>query len=181
MTICFISFHPCIRKQTWPCHKNGQVQPSVTIWTNLVVIDYPMLNTKFQGHRPLGSEEILKGFTIYGTGSQLGHMTLNIWTNFHPNIPWRLHLKFGFKRPNAFWGKEVWKCLIWVTLDKGQWMTLTLGCHQSSCTHLFDYMYQLSPQSLQHFLANISHTKTKGTKFDLAVKLVKANSEPLVE
>ena len=38
-----------------------------------------------------------------------------------------------------FFGKEVWKSWIWLTLDKGQWMTLTLGCHKSSCTHLFDY------------------------------------------
>ena len=39
----------------------------------------------------------LKVFTIYGSGSHLGHVTQNIWTNFHPNIPWRLHMKFGFK------------------------------------------------------------------------------------
>ena len=49
MTIRCISFHPCrsIRKQIWPCHKNHQGQPSVIIWTNLVVLEYPMLYTKF--------------------------------------------------------------------------------------------------------------------------------------
>ena len=43
-------------------------------------------------------------------------------------------------------------------------MTLTLGCHKSSCTHLFDYMFQISPQRLQKFLANLSHTKKKKKK-----------------
>ena len=59
MTICCISFHPCrsIRKQIWPCHKNGQGQLRVIIWINLVVLEYPMLYTKFQGHWPLGSKE----------------------------------------------------------------------------------------------------------------------------
>ena len=44
MTICCISFHPCrsIRKQIWPCHKNGhgQGQPTVIIWTNLAGVPY---------------------------------------------------------------------------------------------------------------------------------------------
>ena len=31
----------------------------------------------------------LKVFIIYGPGSHLGHVTWNIWTNFHANIPWR--------------------------------------------------------------------------------------------
>ena len=41
----------------------------------------------------------LKVFTIYGPGSHLGNVTLNIWKKNHPNIPWRLHRKFGFKQP----------------------------------------------------------------------------------
>ena len=103
MTVCCVSFYPCrsIRKQIWPCHKNGQGRPSVIIWTNLVVLEYTMLYTKFQGHRPLGSKKIFEGFTIYGPGSHLGHVTQNIWTNFHPNIPWRHNLKFGFNQPSA--------------------------------------------------------------------------------
>ena len=31
----------------------------------LVVLEYPMLYTKFQGHRPRPEEEDLKFFTIY--------------------------------------------------------------------------------------------------------------------
>ena len=213
-----------IRKQIWR-HKNGQSQPSVIIWTNLVVLAYPKLYTKFQGHWSLGAEEgdFLKVFTIYGPnfkniflgcsenrsqvlilgtikpisgeicsllmpmsvkfvkmlvkirkfeqilgfnkmqglcatqiffrpvwkfpgmwlscgpGNHLGHVTRNIWINFHPIIPWRLQMKFGFKWPWVFWGKEVWKCWIWVTLNKCQWMTLTFGSHKTSCTHLFGY------------------------------------------
>ena len=98
---------------------------------------------------------ILKVFTLYGNGSHLDHVTRNIWTKFHPNIPWRLHMKFGFKRPSNVLGKEVWKCWLWVTLDKGQQTTLILGCHKSSWTPLFDYMYQLSPHRLQYFLGNL--------------------------
>ena len=33
--------------------------------------------------------------------------------------------------------------------------TLSLGCHKSSCIHLFDYIYQLSPKRLQQFLVNL--------------------------
>ena len=48
MTICCINFHPCrsIRKQIWPCHKNGQGQPSVIFLTNLVVLEYCLLVPK---------------------------------------------------------------------------------------------------------------------------------------
>ena len=47
----------------------------------------------------------------------------------------------GFYRPSGFLGKEVWKWWIWVTLDKGQWMTLTSDIHKDSCTHLVDYSF----------------------------------------
>ena len=42
----------------------------------LVVLEYPMLYAKIQGHRPLGSkeEDFFKFFTIYGHG----HVTWNI-------------------------------------------------------------------------------------------------------
>ena len=52
---------------------------------------------------------LLKVFAKYGLGSYLGQVTRDIWTNFHPNIPWRLNMKFGFKRPSVFFflGKDV--------------------------------------------------------------------------
>ena len=75
----------------------------------------------------------------------LPYMGMVMWPGtceqiFIPHIPWMLHMKFGFNRPNSFQGKEVWKCWIWVIL--------TLGRHKLSCTHLFDYMYQLSPHRI---------------------------------
>ena len=44
---------------------------------------------------------------------------------------------------------------IWVTLDKDQWMTLTLDTHKSSCTHSFDFMCQFSDHRFQQFLGNL--------------------------
>ena len=39
-------------------------------------------------------------------------------------------MEFGFEQPNIlFLEKEVW------TFER-PWITLTLGCHKSSCTHL---------------------------------------------
>ena len=42
-------------------------------------------------------------------------------------------------------------------LDKGQWITLTLGCHKSSCTHLFDYMYTYMYIHLKGFNLQLKH------------------------
>ena len=55
---------------------------------------YPMLYTKFQGHRPLGSEagDFLRFFSMYGPGQHLGHVTRNIWT--HPmEAPYEIWLQ----------------------------------------------------------------------------------------
>ena len=53
------SFFPykSIRDQIWPCHKIGQGQPRVTIWTNFDGPKAPMLHTKAQGHWPLVPEK----------------------------------------------------------------------------------------------------------------------------
>ena len=49
---CFTFFpYKIIRNQIWPCRKIVQGQPRVIIWTNMVVLEHPMLHTKFQGHR----------------------------------------------------------------------------------------------------------------------------------
>ena len=56
----------------------------------------------------------------------------------------RKDMKFGFERHSVFCGKEVWKCWIYVTLGKVQWMTLTLSCNKSSFTRLYVHLY--SPQ-----------------------------------
>ena len=44
-------------------------QPRVIIWTNLVVLEHPMLHTKFQGYQ---KKVFLRFFIKYGHGGQLG-------------------------------------------------------------------------------------------------------------
>ena len=56
--------------------------------TNLLVLEHPVLHTKFQVHWPFGSGEegFFKVFTIYGNGGHLGYVTWIVWTNFRPPI-----------------------------------------------------------------------------------------------
>ena len=83
-----------------------------------------MLHTKSQGHWPFGSgkEDFWRVFTIYGRGSQLGHVTQTPWRNFRSPIPLRLHMKFGFDWPGGF-GEDLWKW--WMDngrTDNGPWL-----------------------------------------------------------
>ena len=82
--------------------------------------------------------------TIYGPGIHLVHVNRTFEQIFIWGFIWSLALNVW---PSYLLGIEVWKCWNWVTLDKGQWMLLTFGCHKSPCTHLFDYMY-LGPSSM---------------------------------
>ena len=50
-----------------------------------------MLHTKFMKRR------VLKGFTIYGHSSHLGHVTQIPRSNFRSPAPGKLHMKFGFR------------------------------------------------------------------------------------
>ena len=52
---------------------------------------------------------------------------------------------FDFKRLSVFEEKK----LNLSDLGQSSMNDLDLCCHKSFCTHLFDYMYQLSPQKLQ--------------------------------
>ena len=136
MTICCISFHPCrsITKQIWPCHKSGQGQPSVIIWANLVVLEYPMLYTKFQGHRPLGSEE--GDFWKFLQYMGLEAISV-IWRGTFKHIlilinPWRLNMKFGFYRPSVFEEKKFenveseWP---WTKVSEWPWPSIFIKVH----------------------------------------------------
>ena len=100
-----------LSEQNWPCSKIGQGQPRVIIYINLVVPEYPMLQTKFQGLRPYGSgeEDFFKVFTLYGHGGHLGHVTWTIYINFHSPFPRKIHMKFGFDWPSGFRGEDLWK------------------------------------------------------------------------
>ena len=68
-----------------------------------------MLHTKFQNHRPSGSEEedFYNVFAIYRPGGHLGHVTLTIYINFHSLFPRMLHMKFGFDWPSGFREEDV--------------------------------------------------------------------------
>ena len=132
MTICCISFHPCslsLRKQIWPCHKHGHhLNEFGSTWVRDAVYQVSRSSASWFRKR-----RFLKVFAMYGPGSHLGHVTQNIWTNFHPNIPWRrLHMKFGFKRPSVFWGKEVWNVESewpWTTVSERPWTWVVINFH----------------------------------------------------
>ena len=73
------------------------------IYINFVELHSQMLHTKFQNHRPSGSEEdFLNSFAIYSHGGHLGHVTMTIYINFHSPFPRMLHVKFGFDWPSGF-------------------------------------------------------------------------------
>ena len=81
---------------SYPCREIGQGHPSVMIYINFVDLRSLMLHTKFQNHRPSGSEEDLKNNAIYSHGGHLGHVTLTIYINLHFLFLRMLHIKFGF-------------------------------------------------------------------------------------
>ena len=66
----------------------------------LVVLEYSMLYTKFQGHRPLGSEE--EDFLCFSPYVDMVMLPGTFEQIFIPHIPLRLHMKFGFNRPRGF-------------------------------------------------------------------------------
>ena len=88
------------------------------IYINFVELHFQMLHTKFQNHRPSGSDatyqvswklahwlwrrRFLNVFAIYSPGGHLGHVTLTIYINFHSPFPRMLHMKFGFDWPSGF-------------------------------------------------------------------------------
>ena len=93
-----------------PCHKIGQGQPRVIIWTNYD--EQGTLHTKLLGNRSTGSgeEEFWSVFTIYGRGGHLGLVTQMPRKNFRSPYTRRLHIKLGFDWPSGFREEDVWKC-----------------------------------------------------------------------
>ena len=160
MTLCCISFHPCrsIRKVL----KMGRVDPVSSfedirqyLSTRCCIPSFKVISLL------VPKKERFEGFYHIWAWTPSWSCDPEHLNKYSSQHPWRPNMKFGFKRPCVFLGKEFWKCWIWVTLDKGQWMTLTLDCHKSSCTHLFDYMYQLSPHSLEIYSSSIFPYKNK--------------------
>ena len=83
-----IFLYKCIRNKSWPLHKKFKGQPRIIIWRNLVILEYPMLHTKFQDHWLFGSgeEDFLKVFTIYGYGGHLGHLNSPVSINLRVSL-----------------------------------------------------------------------------------------------
>ena len=63
-----------------------------------------MLHTKFRGNRPAGSgeEDFLKGFTIFGHGGHLGHVTSIMSSDFHFLVPESFQKTIGSDRQSSF-------------------------------------------------------------------------------
>ena len=102
---CFTFFpYKSIRDQIWPCRKIGQHR--VIIWINLVVLEHPILHTKFQGHRPFGSgeDDFLRFLPYMGMVAILvmwpGPFEQNFVPPFHGHSIWNLA---SIIDDNSFW------------------------------------------------------------------------------
>ena len=51
---------------------------------------------------PVPEKKILRGFTIYGHGGHLGHVTSIMLSDFHFLVPENFHTKFGSDRHSSF-------------------------------------------------------------------------------
>ena len=62
-----------------------------------------MRHTKFRGNLPAGSGEYFsRGFTIYGHGGHLGHMTSIMSSDFQFLVPESFHKKSSSDRHSSF-------------------------------------------------------------------------------
>ena len=52
--------------------------------------------------QPVPEKKIFKGFTIYGRGSHLGHVTSIMLIYFHSLVPESFHAKFGSEWLSSF-------------------------------------------------------------------------------
>ena len=163
MIMCCKSFHPCrsIRKQIWPGHKNGQGQPSVIIWTNFAVLEYPMLYTKFQGHWPLDSEE----------GDFYRFLAYRAWTPSWSCDP--EHSNTFSSHRSSIWNLAsngqvcvfLWKRSLKMLKSERSWPWIVINHHVfiylTICTPIFTS--QASTVSWKSTAKAFSNIKTKGT------------------
>ena len=63
-----------------------------------------MLHTKFRGNWPAGSgeDDFSRGFTIYGRGGHLGHVTSIMSSDFYFLETENFHKKFGSDQQSSF-------------------------------------------------------------------------------
>ena len=103
---CFNLFsYKSIWDQIWHCHKICQSQPRGIIWTDLKVLMYSMVHTKFRCHPPLGSkEEDFKRFLPYMGIAAI----LVMWPGLFEDVFVPLfHMKCGFNRASGYWGLKI--------------------------------------------------------------------------
>ena len=98
-----------IRKQIWPCHKKGQGQPNVIIWTKFVGPKSQMPHTNPQGYWPFGSGEDFKEFIPY-----MGMAAILIMWTRPPPLPTN---KLSFRRHMEA-AHEIWLRLAPEVLEK---------------------------------------------------------------
>ena len=75
---------------------------------------------------PVLENKILSGFTIYGRGGHLGHVTQISRSNFRPHYPGMLHIKFHFDWPGqAVSEKKTFEKCVWMAdLSRSREMSL---------------------------------------------------------
>ena len=104
-----------------------------------------MLHTIIRENRPAGSgeEDFLKGFTIYGRGGHLGHVTSIQSSDFH-----FFYLKACIQNKvqigTVVSEKILFEFCMYTTLGQGQVMTLTFNTHIPSYIQSDVCSYQLS-------------------------------------
>ena len=125
----------------------------VIICINLVVLECPMLFTKFQHHRTIKSKEEyflrLLPYMAWWPSWSCDRHRLSKLSFPHPKEDLHVIWLIGQVVSEEKMFKNVDNNKIWVTLDKGQRITLTSGTCVSSYTHSVYNTYQLLHHKLQ--------------------------------
>ena len=95
-----------------------------------------MLHDKFRGNGLTGPGEVdfRRGFTIYGHGGHLGHVTKISRTKFQCHYPWRLHIKLQLDRKGVS-EKKIFEIVDdddGRRTDAGSWVYYKLTCEPSA-------------------------------------------------
>ena len=113
-------------------------------------------------------------FSIDGPGSHLGHVTWNIWTNFHSKHPMEVPYEIWLQYSGAFLRREVWKYWMWVILDKGQWPWVVINRHVLICLTTCTNFHLRGFNSFSE-IYNLIICPYKSKMDQIFVKLVKVN------
>lgn len=97
----------------WSCHTKGQDHPKGIIWIIMVVLEYPMLHSKFQGYQ-LVLETILNINKVYGhvksAGKQMWHfhekVKVNLKSSFEQSLSVLVYTMLHTKFPGHWFWEE---------------------------------------------------------------------------